>query len=854
MKKIWILVAAAAVLFLVKGIGGSDEFISDSSLRERVEKDFSQRMSDSRLAAFYNAPEGISAQEEGALHFLYAYMPLADVTDYPTSFFLENVKATFATREEVSWGKDIPELIFRHFVLPLRINNENLDSSRVAFYRELRPRIEGLGMVDAILEVNHWCHEKVTYQPSDGRTSSPLNTVKNALGRCGEESTFTVAALRAVGIPARQVYTPRWAHTDDNHAWVEAWADGRWYFLGACEPEPVLNLGWFNQPASRGMLMHTKVFGHYEGPEEVMLEGPNFTEVNLIDNYAKTGRADLVVVDESGAPVPGACVDFCIYNYSEFYPAVKKYTDAEGKTFLTAGLGDMLAWASKDGKFGFAKVSFGTEQTVTIVLRDTPAASTAELDMVPPPEQYTLPPVTPEQRAENDRRMAEEDSIRHAYEATFAPAGSNPLLVASRGNHATIGAFLEAHPDARAEELLRSLSKKDLHDVTLEILEDSYNAKSSVLCPRVANEFLSPYKHYFLNVLSKEQQEALKDPSALIAWTKENIEIIDDPTAWIINQSPRGVYEGRQAFAKGRDIFFVALARTLGIESQVNPVTGKVQFKDAKGVWTNVDFDAAVQKAAATGTVRLKYKPTKLVENPGYYRHFSISKILEDGRTRLLSFDEGEVDMGGGAGWNVFSKGIEIEEGNYILASGNRVSDGSVPVTVAFFSVEAGKTTEVPLVIRESADAVSVIGLFDAETPLTVDGAPSTVLAQTGRGFYALGYLEVGKEPTNHALADIARAREEFEKWDRPVVLVCPDDASLARLKKEIGEGRYGTLPAKVIFATDPEGKLAEALKADPARLPNFILGDSFGKYYFRSEGYTIGLGEQLQTVVKKLR
>ena len=96
-------------------------------------------------------------------------------------------------------------------------------------------------------------------------------TVKTAYGRCGEESTFTVAALRSVGIPARQVYTPRWAHTDDNHAWVEAWADGKWYFFGACEPEPVLNLGWFNAPASRGMLMHTKVFGRYKGAEEMLL-------------------------------------------------------------------------------------------------------------------------------------------------------------------------------------------------------------------------------------------------------------------------------------------------------------------------------------------------------------------------------------------------------------------------------------------------------------------------------------------------------------------------------------------------------------------------------------------------------
>ena len=53
-----------------------------------------------------------------------------------------------------------------------------------------------------------WCHEKVNYKAADGRTSS-LATI---VGRCGEESTFTVTALRSVGIPARQCYTPRWAH------------------------------------------------------------------------------------------------------------------------------------------------------------------------------------------------------------------------------------------------------------------------------------------------------------------------------------------------------------------------------------------------------------------------------------------------------------------------------------------------------------------------------------------------------------------------------------------------------------------------------------------------------------------
>ena len=109
----------------------------------------------------------------------------------------------------MAWGNKVPDLLFRHFVLPIRVNNEALDNSREVFFHELKNRVKGMSMYDAILEVNHWCHEKVTYQPSDARTSSPLATVRTATGRCGEQSTFTVAALRSIGIPARQVYTPR---------------------------------------------------------------------------------------------------------------------------------------------------------------------------------------------------------------------------------------------------------------------------------------------------------------------------------------------------------------------------------------------------------------------------------------------------------------------------------------------------------------------------------------------------------------------------------------------------------------------------------------------------------------------
>ena len=156
--------------------------------------------------------DSLSDREKDALRFLYAYLPLPDVADYAPDFYLANIRSTFEAMDEMPWGDSVPDREFRHFVLPVRVNNEDLDMSRPVMLAELRERVRGLSMAEAILEVNHWCHEKATYRPSDSRTNSPLATMRSALGRCGEESTFTVAALRSVGIPARQVYTPRCAY------------------------------------------------------------------------------------------------------------------------------------------------------------------------------------------------------------------------------------------------------------------------------------------------------------------------------------------------------------------------------------------------------------------------------------------------------------------------------------------------------------------------------------------------------------------------------------------------------------------------------------------------------------------
>lgn len=862
-------------------------FITDAAYRAEVENDFQAKQAalpNGNLFAVFN--DQMTPEEREALTFMYAYMPIGDITDYSGDFYLKNIRSSFQARNEMPWGDSIPEDIFRHFVLPVRINNENLDESRMVFFDELKDRVKGLSLYDAVLEVNHWCHEKVIYTPSDGRTSSPLASVKTAYGRCGEESTFTVAALRSVGIPARQVYTPRWAHTDDNHAWVEAWVNGKWYFLGACEPEPVLNLGWFNGPAYRGMLMHTKVFGKYNGPEDVMERTDGYTEINVIDNYAPSAKAVITVTDANGKPVKDALVEFKIYNYAEFNSVARKKTDADGKCSLSAGKGDMLVWASKDGKFGYSKVSFGKDGEVTIALNKKPGdVETIALDIIPPVDGSIPAEVTPEQKEANAKRLLEEDAIRNKYVATFYteekaealakelgidPMKTEDFIIGSRGNWMEIEKFLRETPAekrAQAMALLDVVSAKDLRDTPASVFADHLNNTPAVqsewfneyiMNPRVANEFLTPYKSFFAaNIEPSLAKQAVENPQALVDWVKNNVSINDALNAQRIPIMPMGVWKSRIADKGSRNIFFVAVARSLGIPARIEPVARKIQyFKD--NAWVDVDFEAAVQTTAKQGKVIASFQPIKALQDPKYYSHFTIAKVLPNGTLQTLNFERGgNVDMGLGDTWSgLLKKPLSMDEGNYMLVTGTRMANGSVLAEIEFFNVEADKTTPIQLEMRESKDEIQVIGNFNSENKFkrADNGEETSLLATTGRGYYIVALLGSRQEPTNHAMRDIAAVKKELEDWGRGIVLLFPDEKGY----KNFDPKEFGDLPGTITYGLDIDGaiqkEMATAMKLQNANtLPIFLIADTFNRVVFVSQGYTIGLGEQLMKVIHKL-
>lgn len=852
------------LLFMVQYACNGDSSTKDD-FEQVVEKDFltvyeKYNAVDSTLFLVFD--QKLTDDEIRALKFLYAYMPLNDLADYPGNFFLNNARLAIAARDSFSWGKDISERVFSHFVLPHRVNNENIDTARVVFFNELYPRIQNLTIEQAALEVNHWCHEKVNYQPSDSRTISPLGAIKTAYARCGEESTFTVTALRSVAIPARQVYTPRWAHVDDNHAWVEVFVDGRWQYLGACEPEPKLNVGWFDAPVLRAMMVHTKVFGKYTGNENIVKRDDKYTVLNSLENYAPTKNVWVKVLDDTGEPVENAIVEFGLYNYAEFYPIKKQKIHKNELAHILTGLGDLRVFASDGEKrFTIKKISVADVDTLILTLdRRVGDAFIASFENVPPVEKVPAPQDSMGV-AVNIKRLAQEDSIRNSFIGTFysrkksdslakalnlEPNELWPLMHESRGNYNEIEQYLKEAVGvnrAYALELLKVIAKKDLHDVSGNLLlhhlknfktYDGYEysdelIKQYVLNPRIHLEGLNPYRAFlqklFANVSKDDPEKAVIE---ILEWLNQTLIIDDNSNYYSMSISPIGIHKLKTSDSFSRKLFFVAALRSLGIPSRLEPATLDAQFYNQ--TWKKVSFEEENQtKQPETAKLNLKKSVEGYAVEPLYQIHFSIAKFI-DGRFVTLQYDW-EKPL------SAFNQGLTLETGYYQLLTGNRLEDGSVLVNQHYFNLLAGEDLDLFVEINENRKTIEPIAsgyaLFSESTVSVV------------------GWIEPNSEPGNHFFNDFESLKETFESLAVPFTFYGNSQVAVQRISNKAFRG------CKV--EEDKGFKLLKEFYSQTAMKPNiqlpvFVVINNKGEVFYHSSGYNIGTSEQILKVYKRVK
>jgi len=804
---------------------------------------------------------GMTTEEREAMEFLYAYMPLVDLADYQGEYFLSMTRAAINARNTFHWGEKVPADLFRHFVLPPRVNNENLDTARIVFFNELKERIKDLSMYDAALEVNHWCHEKITYRPSDSRTSSPLASMKTGFGRCGEESTFTVTALRAVGIPARQCYTPRWAHTDDNHAWVEVWCDGKWYFMGACEPEPELNLAWFTYPAKRAMMVHTNVFGKYYGPES-KTEYPLYTKINVLENYTDTKKLEVTVYDRDGNTVEGADVKYLIYNYSEYYPVYEKPSEKNGKSFVISGFGDMIVWAHKDGWYGYEKAALSTKGSLNIKLdREAGAEYFEEVDLTPPLEQAHFNPSdqNPGQKKHN-QRLKYEDSLRAAHLSTFMTKEAadifarqnnlDPSLVSgfikrSEGNWDEISRFIASNSkNENTLRILSTLTDKDLRDTPAQVLQSHLDNTApydktagytlddyikGILSPRISMELIRKWRPFLQERLKGDFAKpgaSVIDYNLIKEWIDTNIKIVDNgqnyPNCPI---SPVGVLNAGMADRRSRDIFFIALCRSFNVPAYIDMATSAVLVWE-KGSWSSISFDPAALPSG-NGELVLNYTGENI---PKYWIHYTVSKF-RDGIFEPLDFENDSRVF-------KFPVRLGLEEGYYRLTTGNRYTDGRVLALNEYFNIKQGDRMAKELTIRKLEAENRVYG--------TLDSVVNSSLYEKG---LVICFLEPDREPTKHLMNELPELKDLFDKWEGSFIFAIPSD----KLPQDFSGKLYKGVPARSVFITgkDSEKLMITFLKsADHSFRDNYPLiyiVNPDGEIIFYSEGYKIGLPDLIK-------
>lgn len=859
MKRFILLLAATLTL---AACHRDPHFITDRSYRDEVHEDFL-----SRKAEFQGLSlefDNLSRAEREAMEFLYAYMPLSDLADYEPLFFLQQVRYAFKAREEMPWGKDIPEDVFRHFVLVYRVNNENLDTARMVFYRELKERVQGMSIEEAALEVNHWCHEHVAYRASDSRTSAPLATMRTSLGRCGEESTFAVTALRAVGIPARQCYTPRWAHCDDNHAWVEVFVDGEWKFLGACEPDPRLNMGWFSVPSTRCMMVHSKAFGKYKGDEEVVKRTSLYSELNLLSHYAPTRRVTVTVQDEEGKPLEGAQVKFKLYNYAEYYTLSTQIADKEGKASLTTGLGDLLVWATDGNRYAFEKLDVRKDSTMTLKLH-TPHSTLLTYNMVPPVAGEPKVVATEEETAANARRLAYEDSVRNAYTATFptyeqwwemsdypvavhpdvAPEKAWELVKKSEGNWREITAFIDTCMDHRRDfyEYMSSYSDKDMRDITAATLEAHWTEpwqfkgyyrdvyEKGLMPARISNEMVRPYRKELACFKGMTAEEIRQ-------WTLDSIAIDDTSNYYNCPISPVGVYKLRRADSHSRDIFFVAACRAAGVPAYLDNATNTVfAAGENKAEFRIVNFEDAsannskfkIQNSTLTLTYRGK-EPAK----PVYWPHFTLAK-LENGDLRTFDFED-DPRMAS------FPATLELEPGTYCLSTGNRAADGSVRSRMEFFEVKAGEKASKEIILLPLNSSLltphssldPMLELFDGIELWDYAGEPGML------------YINLGNysEPSKHLVVELRQQQREMRQWGGMTFMVGPATLNMHEWQLANTDIAYRK--------GDLERLIVEATGIANVQYPLVALVDKEGRILYHSTGYKIGVVEQVLKAARR--
>ena len=829
------------------------EFLKES--RERILKGY-EEIKAQFPGIFEETDKKIKEQEPEtalALKYLYMTMPCSDMGNYSFEIFLDYAKNSVRIWHESEGVKLLPEDIYLNYVLYHRVNEEEIAPCRTLFAEEISKFMEengnetllsGFNRKKTAIEVNYWCAQEATYHCTDDRTLSALTVYRRGNGRCGEESVFTVNAMRSIGIPSRQVYAPKWSHCDDNHAWVEIWNDGEWYFLGACEPLPILNKGWFTNASSRAMMVHSRWFDQAESGEEKIGTDGMVTMLNELSRYAAVTEFSVKVEDEEGRPVSGAEVSFQVLNYAEFSPVAEGVTGEDGTCSFTTGLGSLAVQISRDGQCECVFADTREQKQIRVIFGKNAGQKDVweAVDMIAPvdtPVNTDMP--TAEQTAEGNIRLEKAAARRTAKTEAWVNPECEKFLQ---------GCFTEENTEDEEEGLLREellnvLTEKDRTDCRAEVLEEHlrfampYEEElehsvfvNYVLNPRIDDEVLMKYREVIENTFSEEEKLCFRENPASI-WTEvdKRINSIPERERASVITTPAGCLKTEVGSILSKKILFVAIARTLGIPARLNPEARSMEYrKDGRfiPVLPEAEKNCHIVLKAGDGT---QWK---------YFQNWSMAK-LENGTYTSLRL--------GGLLWKGDLLEAHLEAGTYRITTSNRLPNGNMFAYVYYFSVDAGDKKEISMILRQAdlEDMLENIELPEFQLRKDEDGNEVVQASElTAEGKHILMFLEESREPTEHILNEMMEQPEEFRKICSRILFVVQSQTALKDPTISKALSMFPEIQVYYDCFADHIELLGRRMYVDHEKLPLIIVTSEKLNGIYATSGYNVGTGEML--------
>ena len=767
------------------------------------------------------------------LQYLYSNMPYSDIANYPLAVFADYARHGVYLWEQGAFKEKIPENIFLQYVLYHRVNTEELEVCRSYFYERITDLVQPEDMKKSVLDLNYWCAKEVTYQSTDERTLGPRAVYQRGYGRCGEESVFMVHILRSVGIPARQVYVPRWSHCDDNHAWVEVWCDGEWYFLGACEPEEVLNRGWFTNAATRAMMIRSKWYETDSRVEKNVEREGLAASLNQLSRYAATKELRVMVKNEQGQAVCGAYVDFEVINYAAFFPIATVMTDKEGVVVLETGYGSLHLHIRKGNYYTQVVVDGEETQVIVTLSREMMVENEMAFNMYAPLDgQVEEIPLTTEQKAAGTRRFEEAVAKRK-----------------EKIEWQQMKRIKEQKADPLWQQFEDILTGKDKVDYKREMLAESLESARAyeswykpeiytkyLLSPRIDIEPLTSYQRFFKEYFSDIQiQEFREAPEKIWAYIISRVRTKEAKEYPHLITRPVACLKSGWGNLHSQKIAFVAICRSIGIAARLNKNDMAVEY------WKHGEFRRLGQ-GNKQPKARLYMTSKKRDEIWKYEENWSLAK-LEGGNFKTLK----QISKP----WSEEAT-IYLQAGIYRVITANRLPNGNVYVWQKIFPVTT-MGQEVELIMREAnlQEMQTRIKVIDFE--LQNEKRQSAMFpTRSEKNSNILCFLEVGKEPTEHLLNELREKAEDFAKRETDIffVLKGQDDLLDITLQRTLAVLKNTQICYDDISETAE--KLARRMYVNPETLPLIVVFEKQQGIYATS-GYNVGTGEMLLKVIESV-